>query len=205
LRHQLAAVAVAVFLPALAGADAGARGKAGACAAFVRRVQQEDVEGVSRPDLYDGVSGWIARRAGLDPSEVDGLAIAATPDALACDEFALPAGALRALERAESLPPDRLTASIATCLATLRVLDDTADGPRQAALRAFDAEQARAVAKLLGLLARGVKPQAGAVDARVEELRGAADPRTVALGAGLSACEPLGVEVARVRQAHGAR
>lgn len=200
------AVAATISGPAVAAAQSAARGKAGACAALVRRVQQTDSEGIVRPDLYDGISGWIAKRAGLDPSEVDGLARGATPDPAACDAFALPAAALRALDGAVAqVPGDRLRLSIATCLADLRLLEEMADGPRQAALRALDAEQAKTVAKLLGLLARDVRPPPGAVEARVEELRASGNARAVALGAGLSACEPLGVDVGRVRQAYASR
>ncbi len=204
--RTVVAIAVTLVLAAGAVADPGARGKAGACAAFVKRVVEADAEGISRPDLYDGVSGWIAKKVGLDPSEIDGLAMAEQPDALACDAFAIPAAPLRTLEGvAKSVPAEKLRLSLATCLADLRLLDELADGPRQTALRALDAEQARTVGKLMALVARDVKPPAGAVEEQIGALRGSRDPREAALGAGLAACEPLGVDVGRLRHAHAGR
>ncbi len=181
------------------------RSKAGACAAFVRRLSDRDRWGVARPDLYDGLSGWIAVKAGMDPGAVDRAARTSTADAVACAEFGLAPEPLRALDSvvAKALPPDEVRDAAEICLADLRLLDDTADGPRQATLRAMDEEQMKILGRLLAYLAREMRPPPGAVDARLEALRGRpGDVRVAALGS-LGSCEPLGVNVALVRQAHG--
>jgi hypothetical protein len=136
---------------------------------------------------------------------VDALARTAVPDAASCSHFALAPEPLRALATVVTkVPYGTVRASAETCLADLRLLDELAEGPRQGALRAIDATQAKTVGRLLGYLVHDVKPAPGAVQARLDALRAGAgtDLRGAALGAALSACEPLGVDVAQLRRAH---
>jgi hypothetical protein len=208
VRTVAAVLAAASVHADAAAADPGARRKAGSCAAFVKRVQQASKVGIVRPDLYEGLSGWIAMKGGLAPDEVDALALAATPDASSCRDFGLAPEALRGLETLVArVPADKVRESAETCLADLRLLDELAEGPHQATLRALGAAQAKTVGRLLGFLAHDLRPVPGAVEARAAALRGqaAGDLRAVALGAPLSACEPLGVDVAQLRQAHAGR
>jgi len=190
------------------GAAAPRRAQLGRCAAFLKRLQERGGRaGIVRPDLYDGLTGFIAMKSGASPDDLDGLAYGASPDAGACQDFGLAPGPLRALEETVAkVPAERLRPAVEGCLAALRVLDEHAEGPRSDSMRATHLAQARAVGRLLGYVSRDRKPVPGGVEGRAEALRrevGGAPWTSPAFLQALKGCEPLGVDTDLLRRTHG--
>lgn len=187
-------------LPSAAPASEQAR--MGSCAAFVKRLDERGGKArISRPDLYEGLAGWLAMKARARRDEVHSSARRAAPDVRSCSDFGLAPEPLLALEAiVANVPPARVGAAVESCLAALKVIEDAAAStPGREAAKAASANQNRILVKVLGYLAKDKKPGPGAVESQAESLRkeAAGDLRSnVVFGSALSACGPLGVDVA---------
>ncbi len=193
----MAVVLLAALLqPIAASAD---RGQMGACAAFVRQLDEKGKRvGITRPDLFEGLSGWISMKARVKPEDVLGAARRSAPDAQACSEVGLEPQPLLLLESiVKNVPPARLASALEGCIAALKVVDEFPAAGREAA-KAAAAKEHRVLVKLLGYLAPDRKPAQGAVDAHAAALRKeGSDLRNSALfGSAIASCGPLGMDVA---------
>jgi len=205
----LLALTVASALAPAAPAAAAESEKAllARCASFVKRLSDRGARtGIPRPDLYEGLTGWLATKAGVKAEEVRASGRRATPDLQACAAFGLAPEPLLALEAIiDRVPAARVRPAIEACLAALRVIEDSADAGRSAA-RGASMNESRMLGKVLGYLAKDKKPLPGAVEAQAESLRREAggDLRSNAVfGSALSACGPIGVDVALLARIRG--
>lgn len=191
-----AALLAALLAPIAAAAD---RGGMGACAAFVRKLDERGRRaGITRPDLFEGLSGWISMKARVKPEDVQGAARRASPDAEACSEIGLEPQPLLLLESiVKNVPPARLASALEGCIAALKVVDEFPAAGREAA-KAAAAKEHRTLVKLLGYLAQDRKPAQGAVESQAAALRKeGSDLRNSALfGSAIASCGPLGMDVA---------
>lgn len=173
----------------------------GGCASFVKRLDEKGAKtGISRPDLYEGLSGWLSMKAGVRPDEVHAWGRKTSPDAQACAEFGLEPHPLLALESIVThVPAEKVRPAVESCLAALKVIEDAVSSPGREAAKGASAKENRVLVKLLGYLARDKKPAPGAVESQAEAIRreAAGDLRSnLVFGSALASCGPLGVDVA---------
>jgi len=93
---RVAVVAAMALSWAGSAAAASKQVQLGRCASFVKRLQEVgNAAGITRNDLYEGLTGWMAMKAGANPGDVDSLGVGATADAEACRDFGLAPEPLR--------------------------------------------------------------------------------------------------------------
>lgn len=199
---------VAALTGTVARADGGvaSRARLGRCVSFVKRLQEKGRgTGIVRPDLYEGLSGWIAMKARIGVGDVDTLAAGAVPDASACEEVGLAPAPLLALDRAVAkLQGESLRSTAESCLAALRVLGGLSG---KESVTGVQAEQTKAVGRLLGYVAKEKRPNPSAIEARAVALgreAGAEPWGSPPFVQAIQSCQPLGVDVDLLRRTHGA-